>query len=223
MTFESADSRDLYEPMLYQLRTNTSEQVFSWLTQILLSQRSALRSSNATLVAYTGWRAGLEWLDLHVGSPVTTHWGEAAALLDVPWPRIKSWLTRGGAHQLMGLDALIAYRLPAPNMSPLHQIASPVLPERPSQEELESVLASVLSSKDTPRNRSAVSGILKYREEILASRERGVSVENLGQLYAAPEKFHNASAVLKRHEEVLGGVRNSIDELLRNSPKETKH
>lgn len=209
--------------MVQQLRTQSSEQVFSWLTAILLAQRPALRSSNATLVAYTGHRAGLEWLEQHVGSPVTTHWGEAAALLEVSWGRIKSWLVKGGGHQLMGLDALIAYRLPAPNMAPLHQIVAPVLLGAPNQEELESVLASTLASKDTPRIRSAVSAIQKYRNEILTPRKRQVPVENLGKLYMDPEPFTGAALILQKHEEIRSGVRESINELLGGTSGATKH
>src|SRR3546814_20054068 len=93
----------------------------------------------------------------------------------------------------MGLDALIAYRLPALNMSPLHQIVAPVMPGAPNPEELESALASTLASKDTPRIRSVVSGIQKYRSEILAPRRRQVSVENLGKLYMDPKQLGRAS------------------------------
>src|SRR3546814_19398128 len=81
----------------------------------------------------------------------------------------------------MGLDALIAYRLPALNMSPLHQIVAPVMPGAPNPDELESALASTLASKDPPRIRSVVSGIQKYRSAILAPRRRLVSVANLGR------------------------------------------
>src|SRR3546814_14974446 len=98
--------------MVLRLRTQFSEQVFSWLTAILLAQRPALRSSNATLIAYTGHQAGLEWLEQRVGSPATTHWGEAAALMGVPWERIESWTVNGGAPQLIGIDARIAYSIP---------------------------------------------------------------------------------------------------------------
>src|SRR3546814_13167140 len=87
----------------------------------------------------------------------------------------------------MGLDALIAYRLPALNMSPLHQIVAPVMPGAPNPEELESALASTLASKDTTRIRSVVSGIQKYRSEILAPRRRQVSVEHRGKLYRSEE------------------------------------
>src|SRR3546814_13304474 len=122
--------------MVVRLRTQSSEHVFSWLTAILLAQRPALRSSNATLIAYIGHQAGLEWLEQHVGSPVTTHWGEAAALLGVPWERIKSWPVKGGAHQLMGLDAPIEYCLPALNLSPLHPIVAPEIGRRSVRERI---------------------------------------------------------------------------------------
>lgn len=223
MQLENADSTVLYEPMVQKLRTQSSEQVFSWLAPILLNQRPALRSSNVTLVAYTGHRAGLEWLDQHVCSPVTTHWGEAAALLEVSWARIKSWLVKGGGHQLMGLDALLAYRLPAPNMAPLHQIAAPVLLGAPDPYELESVLASALAGKDTPRIRNAVSGIQKCREEILAPRMRRVPVEDLGKLFMEPEAFTGADPILKLHEEMRGAVKESINAILDGDSGVTKH
>src|SRR3546814_19407369 len=90
-------------------------------------------------------------------------------------------------------------------MSPLHQIVAPVMPGAPNPEELESALASTLASKDTPRIRSVVSGIQKYRSEILAPRRRQVSVENLGKLYMDPEQFSGAAPILQKHEEIRSG------------------
>ena len=190
----------------------------SWLIAVLASQSPALRASNSDLVAYTGCRNAIVWLDENVGSPVTGNWGTAAALLGVAWPLLTTWLQRGGAHQLMALDALIAYRKPAPNMSPLHQIAAPVLLEPPTVDELEIALAAVLAVKDTPRIRNAVTGIRKCAEEILEPRARQVVVEDMAKLYLQPENFLDAERVLSRHSEMVSGMRDSIQKVLNSLP-----
>lgn len=156
----SADSRALHEPLSQYLREAGPRVTFTWLVSVLRSQSSALRASNSYLVAYTGCPEAIDWLEVNVASPVTTHWGQGAALLGTPWPRIKAWLASGGPKQMMALDTLIAYRAPAPNMAPLAQVASPVLPEAPELNEYQASLNAVAAEASTPRIRQSVESAL---------------------------------------------------------------
>jgi hypothetical protein len=180
---------------------------------VLATQSASLRSSNSYLVAYTGCPEAIEWLEATVASPVTTHWGQGAALLGAPWPRIKGWLAAGGAQQLMALDTLLAYRAPSPNMAPLAQIAAPVLPNAPTLSEFQATLTAVLNEQSTLRIRKTVESVLGYGTEILMRENRGVLAADLPLLFLQPELFQNASGILSRHDEIFSGVRQSIQEL----------
>ena len=158
----------------------------------------------------------MNWLENNVNSPVSTHWGEAAALLGVSWQRIKCWLELSRPTQLMALDAIYACRLPAPNMSPLAQIAAPVLIDAPPKEEFENVLKSIVENGGTARIRQTVERIMAHLTEILAPRKRGVSISELPQLFIDPEKFPNAKAILGKHESVVLRMRESLQEIVDN-------
>jgi len=210
-----ADSRALGEPFAQQLSQQPPDGALAWLGAILATQAPALRSSNATLLAYTGNPAAIAWLETNVGSPVAGQWGVAAALLGTPWPQIADWLQRGGAHGLMALDALLAYRKPAVNMSPLEQIAAPVLPQAPALAELDAALAACLAASATPRIQAAIHSINKHVDEILRGGPRGVAVADLPRLYLDPAPFQHASAILEQHEAVVGGMRQNLQNLLK--------
>ncbi len=210
----NADSRVLHEPFAESLQTNGAHATYAWLIRVLSIQSPSLRSSNSYLVAYTGCREAVDWLEASVDSPVTTHWGQGAALLGTPWPRVKAWLTSGGARQLMALDTLIAYRAPAPNMAPLAQIAAPTLPEAPTLGEFETTLAGVLSTPSTPRIRKAVDNVIAYAAEILSRKHRGVAVSDLPLLYLHPELFSGASEILDKHEAVISSMLQSLRDLV---------
>ncbi|MEG0882779.1 MAG: hypothetical protein RSF79_02230 [Janthinobacterium sp.] len=210
-----ADSRALREPYAQQLSANPPDGALAWLTAVLATQAPALRSSNATLLAYTGNPAALAWIDANVGSPVAGAWGVAAALLGTPWPRILDWLQRGGPHRLMALDTLYAYRKPAVNMSPLEQIAAPVLPQAPARADLDAALAACLAASATPRIQAAVNAIQQHADEILRGGPRGVAVADLPRLYLDPTPFQDASAILERHETVVAGMRHNLQNLLK--------
>ena len=216
----NADSRTLHEPFVRCLVEHGPYATFKWLTNVLATQSPSLRSSNSFLVAYTGCLEAIDWLEANVASPVTEHWGSAAALLGTPWPRLVSWLRTDGSRRLMALDALIAYRAPAPNMSPLAQIAAPVLTEPPSQSELQTVLGDILGSQTTPRLRKAVESILSLSEEILNRRERGVAVADLPRLFMEPEAFAGADSILARHDRMRSHIRTGIQNLLSQLPRE---
>lgn len=172
----NADSRALHEPFSEHLGASNPRVALSWLIGVLTTQSPALRSSNSCLVAYTGCPEAIDWLEANVAPPVTTHWGQGAALLGTPWSRIKTWLAVGGPQQMMALDALMAYRIPAPNMAPLAQIAAPVLPDAPTLSEFQATLTGVLNEQSTPRIRKAVESGLAYAAEILAREKRGVPI-----------------------------------------------
>lgn len=211
-----ADSRALHEPFSRQLASYDPDGSLRWIVGVLATQSNALRSSNAELVAYTGNRAAIDWLEATVASPVTGNWGRAAALLGTPWPRISHWLNMGGPHLLMGLDTLIAYRKPAPNMSPLAQIAAPVLPQAPSPVTFEADILACLKSNTSPRIQEDVKSVLGYAGEILKRDGRGVPVESLPQLYLFPEKFLGAGPILDRQESMISGMRRSFEALLKS-------
>jgi hypothetical protein len=213
-----ADSRALHESLRRRLVELGPHETFSWLTSVLETQSPGLRSSNSYLVAYTGCLEAIDWLEGNVASPVTTHWGSGAALLGTPWPRLVNWLRADGPQRLMALDTLIAYRAPAPNMSALAQIASPVLPEPPTSSELQIVLGDILRSQSTPRLRQAVEYILSLANEILDRRERGVEVKDLPRLYMEPEAFPGAQSILTHHERVHSDIRKGLQDLMNQHP-----
>jgi|GEM_PF-1335332 len=213
--FQKADSRALHEPFSQQLRENGQQIALSWLIEVLSRQSPNLRSSNSFLVAYTGCPEAIDWFEATVDSPVSSHWGEGAALLATPWSRIKLWLSSGGAKQLMALDTLIAYRAPAPNMSPLAQIVAAVLPDAPDIKEYEEVVASVITEGSSFRLKKSVESALAYSNEILSRQSRGVAVSDLPLLFLQPELFANASGILRQHEVVVSGMRQSIQNMLK--------
>ena len=213
----NADSRALHAPFATVLATQTADEAFRWITAVLAAQTNNLRSANSHLVAYTGSDSGLNWYEANVGSPVTDHWGTGAALLGVPWPRVAAWLKSGGPRTLMALDALIAYRKPAPNMSPLARIAAPVLPEAPDKVEFERTLLDVLEKNSTPRIKSDMQTVMKYSEEILRRNNRGVAVGDLPLLFLNPEKFENAAPILDQHNSAIAAMRTSFAALIDKS------
>ncbi|QKY02982.1 hypothetical protein G3257_12465 [Janthinobacterium lividum] len=210
-----ADSRALSEPFTQQLSQQQPDGALAWLTAILATQAPALRSSNAILLAYTGNPAAIDWIETNIGSPVAGQWGVAAALLGTPWPRIAGWLGQGGPHRLMALDTLLAYRKPAVNMSPLEQIAAPVLPQAPTRADLDAALAACLAASATPRIQAAVNSIQQHADDILRGGPRGVAVADLPRLYLDPAPFKDAPAILAQHETVAAGMRQNLQNLLK--------
>lgn len=215
---QNADSRALHEPFSKALGAGNPRAALAWLVGVLATQSANLRSSNSYLVAYTGCPEAIDWLEETVASPVTTHWGQGAALLGTPWPRIRNWLAAGGSQRLMALDTLIAYRTPAPNMAPLAQIAAPVLPDAPSLSEYQETFTAVLNEQTTPRIRKAVESVLANAAETLSRKSRGVSVADLPLLFLQPELFPNASQILGLHDTVISGMRQSVQDLLAQYP-----
>lgn len=216
--FQNADSRALHEPLSQYFRDGSPRTALVWLVGVLASQSPALRSSNSYLVAYTGCPEAIDWLEATVATPVSTNWGQGAALLGTPWSRIKVWLAAGGAQQMMALDTLIAYRAPAQNMAPLAQIAAPCLPEAPELGEYHATLNTVLAEASTPRIKKAVESAIAYADEILSRKKRAVAVSDLPQLFLQPEQFANASEVLGQHEAVISGLRQSMQDMLAQLP-----
>lgn len=213
----NADSRALRGPFATILASQTPDDAFTWIIDVLAAQGGNLRSSNSHLVAYTGSDLALDWFASSVASPVSNHWGSGAALLGASWPCISAWLKSGGPQMLMALDTLIAYRKPALNMAPLAQIAAPVLPDPPSLSQFEQELLRILNVSSTPRIKSAVESAMKYSGEILRGGSRGVAVPDLPKLFINPEEFLNAQPILNQHETVVSGFRNSIKALIRKS------
>ncbi|WP_426073065.1 hypothetical protein [Janthinobacterium sp. DSP2-3-3] len=210
-----ADSRALSAPFSQQLASHPGDGALAWLTCVLATQAPALRSSNAILLAYTGNPAAIDWIDDYIGSPVAGQWGVAAALLGTPWPRILDWLQRGGAHRLMALDTLRAYRKPAVNMSPLEQIAAPVLPQAPARTDLDAALVACLAASATPRIQAAVNSINKHVDEILRGGPRGVALADLPRLYLDAAPFKHAPAILEQHATMVGDMRENLQNLLK--------
>jgi len=214
------DSRDLSAPFAEQLASHPTDGALAWLTSVLAIQSPALRSSNAILLAYTGNPAAIDWIEAKLGSPVSGQWGVAAALLGTPWPRIAGWLQRGGPHRLMALDTLLAYRKPAVNMSPLEQIAAPVLPQAPSRAGFDAALNACLATNSTPRIQSSVATLTRLADEILRKEVRGVAVADLPRLYLDPAPFRQASTILAHHNAVIDGMRKNLQNLSRESSQQ---
>ncbi|MCF7480110.1 hypothetical protein L3V32_25980 [Vibrio sp. J2-4] len=214
MDLSETDYIDLSDQMAEMLLNAGPEITFEWLISLLAQQRPELKSSNSKLVAYTGCSKALDWLEDNVSSPVTTHWGEGAALLGVPWERVKHWLTQDKNHKIMALDTLYAYRLPAPNMAPFSQIAAPVLENMPSVVEFELTLLEARKVDSNPRMRQTIDAILKYKTEILSDRERGVEVAHLPALFVNPEGFGESGEVMAAHNKVLADIKDSIKKII---------
>lgn len=219
MDLLQADSRDLSDPMAEMLEEHGPRATFDWLIEILNQQRPALRSPNSKMVAYTGCPEALNWIEENVESPVTTHWGEGAALLGAPWVKIKEWLNSDKSTKIMALDTLYAYRLPTPNMALFTQIAAPVLEDAPTLDEFEATLNAVLEGGANPRMRQMIEAIIGRSLEILTPRERGVPVEDLSKLFIDPEAFKNSNEVLTRHEKVRSGIKESINNIINGASK----
>jgi hypothetical protein len=217
--FQNADSRELHEPLSQCLREHGSRNALAWLVRVLASQSPSLRSSNAHLVAYCGCTEAIDWLEATVASPVSTNWGQGAALLGTPWSRIKEWIVFGGAKQMMALDTLIAYRAPAQNMAPLAQIAAPCLPEPPELNEYIAALNGAISEASSPRIKKAVESALAHADEILSRKKRAVGVSDLPQLFLQPEQFTNASEILLENAVVISGMRQSLNDMLAQLPR----
>lgn len=47
------------------------------------------------------------WCEEHVAMPVVHEWGLLAASASPSWSTIRAWLTKGAAHELMALDAIL--------------------------------------------------------------------------------------------------------------------
>ncbi|OHV96893.1 hypothetical protein AKG95_17015 [Janthinobacterium lividum] len=115
----------------------------------------------------------------------------------------------------MALDTLQAYRKPAVNMSPLEQIAAPVLPQAPSRAGLDAALAACLAASATPRIQAAVNSINIHADDILRGGTRGVAVADLPRLYLDPAPFKHAPAILEQHATVVDGMRENLQNLLK--------
>lgn len=216
MDLLQADLSDLSEPMAEMLRKQGAKETFNWLINILIQQSPALRSSNSKLLAYTGCSEAIDWIENNIESPLSTHWGEGAALLGVPWSKVKEWLGSDKNKKIMALDTLYTYRLPAQNMAPLTQIIAPVLEGAPSLEEFELTLDLLLEQGANPRMHQMVEAIKNHALEILTPRERGVLVRDLPKLFLDPEDFHGSKTVLVRHKNVLSSMRETLNNIVNN-------
>lgn len=162
-----ASSDELWPLLADTLSRKGRAATFDALTAVLEGQAPAPRARNCTLVALTGDPRVLDWLERNIGSPVTRAWGEAAALAGIRWPQVKRWLERGAAHRLAALDALLGYRAPAPNMSPICRKAAPVLQQPPGADEIRAELQKAAREQPTPRVTGTVAAIEGCMAEIL--------------------------------------------------------
>ncbi len=208
------DEELLHERFAEQLERNGPPATLLWLQNELAALTPGDRSMVCKLIAYTGCPEGIDWFETNAGSPVTSGWGTAAALLDVSWARIRTWLTGDGWHPLIALDALLAYRAPAPNMAPFEQIAAPALSDPPSRDELDDVLDSVLRARKTARIRQSIDAVRAHADEILSRRPRGVAVADLPRLFLAPDEFRGAGPIIEEQAKITSNLRESLRELL---------
>jgi hypothetical protein len=143
-----------------------------------LPQSEGLHKTVETLRAYTGgelrahkdallWfrsSAVLDWIEVHAPrTNVTNDWGQLAALSDLSWTRVDTWLSRGRPCSLIALDALTLF-IPTPGQALIVKRLKPGLKECPDRLTLTRALEACMAADSTPR----VCGICRYLIEHMA-------------------------------------------------------
>jgi hypothetical protein len=54
------------------------------------------------------YEKALDWIEEKVSSPISSYWGQIAALSQLTWERVEKWLDMGRPHSFLALDALNA-------------------------------------------------------------------------------------------------------------------
>jgi hypothetical protein len=154
--------------------------LFSWAEAAArcLPQSEGLHITVDTLRAYAGrelrahkdallWfrsPAVLDWIEIHAPrTNVTNDWGRLAALSELSWTRVDTWLSRGRPCSLIALDALTEF-IPRPGQASIVKRLEPRLKECPDRLTLTRALEACMAADSTPR----VCGICRYLIEHMA-------------------------------------------------------
>ena len=92
------------------------------------------------------------------------------------------------------------------------------MPDAPTLDEFVTTLTEVLKEQSTLRIRNTVERVLAHATEILERKNRGVPLADLPLLYLQPDLFPNASEILSYHDQVMSGMRQSVQDLIKQFP-----
>ncbi|PFB27737.1 hypothetical protein [Bacillus cereus] len=105
--------------------------------------------------------ATLDWIEENAVS-FHSDWGQLAAVSQLTWTRIKSWLTKGQPLSLIALDAMISC-IPS-NEDTLHEMNPKILLTDPS--EIKSILMNYKEIDNVPTVKTSVETILENKTKI---------------------------------------------------------
>lgn len=117
-----------------------------------------------SVLAYFRTEKTLDWLEAHVSSPVTDSWGKLAAVSQLSWRRVATWLDRGRPLSLVALDALKAC---GRYDTPLLKKFTPKLLEPSTKETMTAKLEQYAIQDAVPRIKQNVTTIINSWESIL--------------------------------------------------------
>lgn len=117
-----------------------------------------------SVLAYFRTEKTLDWLETHVGSPITDSWGKLAAMSHLSWKRVALWLDRGRPLSLVALDALKAC---ARYDTPLLKKFTPKLLEPAMKETMIAKLKQYAVIDSAPRVKQNITTINNSWESIL--------------------------------------------------------
>lgn len=141
--------------------------LFSWAQAAArcLPQPDGLHKTIEALRPYTGQElrdhkgalswfrspAVLDWIEAHAPrANVTDDWGQLAALSDLSWSRVETWLSRGRPLSLIALDTLMIF-IPRPGQAPIVKMLEPDLKECPDRATFTRALQAYMAADTTPR------------------------------------------------------------------------
>jgi hypothetical protein len=107
----------------------------------------------------------LDWIEQHPPEVVSENWGYLAALSEITWHRIRSWLEEGRPLSLIALDTLTNFS--GQSKSPVIQEFVPQLLDPVSSELALRVVSSYSSSDPAPRVKRAANLISEHIDQIM--------------------------------------------------------
>lgn len=124
---------------------------------------SELRERKAALLWFRS-PAVLDWIEINAPrANVTEDWGRLAALSDLSWSRVQTWLARGRPLSLIALDAL-AECIPRPGQAPIVKLLEPKLKGCTHRSMVKVALETCMAADSAHR----VAGTCRYIIEHLA-------------------------------------------------------
>jgi hypothetical protein len=132
-------------------------------TEQLKSDRPNLRRETASALAWFRSERVLDWIEAFIHEPLTEDWGRLAAVSNLDWSRVKSWLGKGRPLSLVALDALNAcwhYN------TVLLKRCRPKLAGGWAESEFVSVLEEYVSRDPVPRVQKAAGAAISHMHDI---------------------------------------------------------